>query len=305
MELYQLRTFTAVAHERHLTRAAERLHISQPAVSGQIKALEQAFGVRLFERTSSGMQLTPAGRELLGYAQHVIAGAEELRRAAARLAGGEGVAGRVRIGTVSDPATNRLGDLLALATQRHPALELELLHEVSGAALEAVRQGELDASFYYGAAPGEGFVAVPLRELVYRVVAPAAWMPRVCAANLHDLAALPWVLTPPISSHHALTHRLFAERSVTPPQRHVAADNETVIASLVVSGVGVSLMREEAALAREGAGEICVWPHGRLATTLWFVARDDRAEDPLVGAVLDLVQSLWRATPAALLADAA
>ena len=61
MELYQLRTFAAVAEEAHLTRAAERLHLSQPAVSGHIKALEQELDVRLFERTATGMVLTESG----------------------------------------------------------------------------------------------------------------------------------------------------------------------------------------------------------------------------------------------------
>ena len=65
MELYQLRTFAAVAELGHLTRAAEQLHISQPAVSAQVRALEEELGVVLFERSSSGMQLTPAGRQLL------------------------------------------------------------------------------------------------------------------------------------------------------------------------------------------------------------------------------------------------
>ena len=65
MELYQLRSFAAVAEENHLTRAAERLHLSQPAVSGHIKALEGELGVRLFERASTGMELTAAGKELL------------------------------------------------------------------------------------------------------------------------------------------------------------------------------------------------------------------------------------------------
>jgi DNA-binding transcriptional LysR family regulator len=65
MELYQLRSFAAVAELGHLTRASERLHISQPAVSAQIKALEDELGVALFERVSSGMVLTSAGRKLL------------------------------------------------------------------------------------------------------------------------------------------------------------------------------------------------------------------------------------------------
>ena len=64
MELYQLRGFAAVAESGHLTRAAERLHLSQPALSAQIKALEDELGVHLFERGPSGMALTAAGKRL-------------------------------------------------------------------------------------------------------------------------------------------------------------------------------------------------------------------------------------------------
>ena len=79
MELYQLRSFAAVAELGHLTRAAERLHISQPAVSAQIKALEDELGVTLFERVSSGMVLTSAGRKLLPAAEKVLDAAQALR----------------------------------------------------------------------------------------------------------------------------------------------------------------------------------------------------------------------------------
>jgi len=116
MELYQLRTFAAVAEEGHLTRAAERLHVSQPAVSGQIKALEQELGLRLFDRSASGMLLTVAGRELLGHAQRVLTAAEELKQSARRLTGE--IAGVLRLGTVSNPAAIRLGDLLSAAVRR-------------------------------------------------------------------------------------------------------------------------------------------------------------------------------------------
>lgn len=296
MELYQLRTFAAVAEEAHLTRAAERLHISQPAVSGQIKALEQELGVRLFERAASGMVLTVAGRELLANAQRVLAAADELKRAAKRLTGE--VAGTLRIGTVSNPASIRLGELLARTVEQHPRLELELHHEVSGAALEGVRDGRLDASFYFGDAPGRDVLPLRLREFAYCVTAPAAWTGRLKTAGWAEIAALPWVLTPAISTHNHLVRRLFAEHGIEPPQRHVEADQESVIETLVISGVGVSLMREEAARVLEKAGEIYVWDKARLRTTLWFVCAADRAEDPLLQALFGLLRDVWQLPPA-------
>ncbi len=292
MELYQLRTFTAVAEEGHLTRAAERLHISQPAVSGQIKALEQELEVRLFDRTASGMELTVAGRELLSAAQRVLTAADAMKQTARRLTGE--IAGALRIGTVSNPASIRIGDLLAAAIERHPRLELELQHEVSGAALEAVREGRLDASFYFGDAPGRDVFALRLREPVYCVAAPAAWAGRVHAADWSEIAAMPWILTPALSTHNRLVTRLFEQQGVEPPQSGVEADQESVIETLVVSGVGVSLLREELARARKAAGEICIWDKARLRTTLWFVCAAGREGDPLLNALIALLREIWR-----------
>jgi DNA-binding transcriptional LysR family regulator len=306
MELYQLRSFTVVAEEGHLTRAAERLHVSQPAVSGQIKALEQELGLRLFERSASGMVLTVAGKELLATAQRVLTAAEDMKQKARRLTGE--IAGVLRVGTVSNPASLRVGDLLAAVVERHPRLQLELQHEVSGVALEAVREGRLDASFYFGDAPGRDVVALRLRDPVYCVAAPAAWADRIRSAGWAEIAAMPWILTPATSTHNRLVTRLFEEQGIEPPQRGVEADQESVIETLVVSGVGVSLLREELAKELAAAGEICIWDKARLRTTLWFVCAAGREEDPLLAALFSLLREIWQlpgegaARPAAALA---
>src|SRR5258706_499762 len=87
MELNQLRAFVEIAKVGQLTRAAERLHLSQPALSGQLKALEETLGVSLFERSSSGMTLTAGGRSLLGEAESILAATQQLKQAAQQLRG--------------------------------------------------------------------------------------------------------------------------------------------------------------------------------------------------------------------------
>lgn len=87
MELYQLRTFVAVAREGQLTKAAESLFTSQPAVSAQIKALEDEFGLKLFERSAAGMTPTPAGEALWEEAERLLNASRDLSAKAAALKG--------------------------------------------------------------------------------------------------------------------------------------------------------------------------------------------------------------------------
>lgn len=291
MELYQLRSFAAVAEAGHLTRAAEKLHISQPAVSAQIKALEDELEVALFERTPSGMVLTPAGGRILADAVKILAAAQALRNNATALKGK--VTGTVRVGTLSDPEFIRVGEFLNATVERHPLLQVELHHEVSGAAFAKVRDGELDAGFYFGELAHPAVGGLGLRGMTYRIAAPAAWASRVGSADWARIATLPWVITPAISTHHQLVRKLFDKHGIA-PTKVVEADQEFVIANLVASGVGVSLIREELALAMQKAGEVCLWGEVRLDTTLWFIYALERENDPAIHALLDVLTDTWQ-----------
>ena len=296
MELYQLRSFAAVAELGHLTRAAERLRISQPAVSAQIKALEDELGVALFERVSSGMVLTSAGRTLLPAAEKVLDAAQALRSRARTLQGE--VIGRVRVGTVSDPEFTRVGALLASALQTFPLLEIEIHHEVSGEAFEKVRDGELDATFYYGRRQHHDVVAVPVVNFAYRIVAPAAWGDRIRHASWDELVQMPWIVSPPISTLRTLLDELFEARGSAPDSR-VEADNEAVMRSLAIAGGGVTLMREDIALEAAAAGEVALWNKVRLPTTLEFLYLKQREADPEIRALLSVLHKIWTSAPAA------
>jgi DNA-binding transcriptional LysR family regulator len=292
MELYQLRGFLAVAELAHLTRAAEKLHVSQPALSAQIKALEDELGVLLFDRTPGGMTLTQAGKRLLPEAAKVLADVAALH-GKARAMEGE-VAGHVSVGTLADPEFIRLADFMAQATERFPLLEIELHHEVSGAAFEKVRDGVLDASFYYGDLTHPAVVSFPLREFAYRIAAPALWRDKVVGAPWKDIVALPWLMAPSISTHRVLAAALFAERG-SAPSTLIEADNEMVLRALVASGLGVALVREDLAREGESAGELVVWSDVRLATMLQFICSSEKRQMPELRALQDVIADVWRA----------
>lgn len=290
MELYQLRSFAAIAETGQLTRAAEKLHVSQPAVSAQLKALEEELEFALFDRTPNGMVLTAAGKRLLAEADKVLAAAQNLQNNARALKGE--VVGKTRIGTLSDPEFIRVGEFIGAATTRHPLLELELHQGVTGELLERVRDGALDASFYYGDLKFPSVAGIALREIAYRVAAPASWCERLQNAGWHEIARQPWIIPPLISTHHQLAYALLREHGVE-PTRVVEADQEAVVDSLVVAGVGIALMREDVALARETAGEVCLWNDIRMPTTLWFIYLREREEDPAIRALLQVEKEVW------------
>ena len=103
---------------------------------------------------------------------------------------------------------------------------------------------------------------------------------------------MPWIIPPPISSHHQLAYALLQQHGVS-PGRVVEADQEAVIASLVVSGVGIALMREEVAFEKAAAGEICIWNDEQIDSMLWFVTQRQRQNDPVILALNALQRELW------------
>lgn len=294
MELYQLKTFVAVAELGHLTRAAERLHVSQPAVSGQIRSLEEELGLELFERVPTGMALTRAGTHLLPYAERVLAAAVALRAEVQTLTGR--IQGKLRVGTVSDPGYLRLGEFLSQMVERYPAIELELHKEVSGEALDQVREGELDATFLFSDVLPDQFDGTRLADMTYRIIAPPEWGERMLGAAWEALAAMPWVMMPRNSTYHQMLMSAFGKRGLE-PQKVIEADQASVITNLVASGVGLSLAREDIALAGRDAGRWVLWEPARLQTSLWFVYPSRRAHDAAIDALLKVLGEVWSPEP--------
>ena len=293
MDLNQLRSFVTVARFAHLTRAAEALHLSQPAISGHIKALEEQFGISLFERTSSGMDLTPSGRQLLSEAEQIIGAVQHLQHSAQGLRGQP--TGRLKLGTVLDPVVLRLGDLLVRALDRYPQIELELHQVLSSDALTQVTEQSLDASFYFGSLPAADLRSIPLRDISYRVAIPLTWADELVGASWDALADRPWIVAPEPSSHRQLVTELFDGRAQ--PPRIIEADNESLIVNLVESGVGASLIRAEVVAPMANAGRAAIWPGAGVTTRLWLVHAADRDGDPLLAALRDVLREVWADAP--------
>ncbi|WP_028923546.1 LysR family transcriptional regulator [Pseudonocardia acaciae] len=187
MELRQLLYFVTVADELHFGRAAERLHIVQPAVSQQIRRLERELGVELFDRSPRRVRLTAAGERFLPEARATLAAAERARAVAAE----HGEPGALRLGTsegLGDHLDRVLGRLAALA----PELTVRLGYTRTQARLDQVRDGQLDAAFVRGIEHSPGLRLEPIWEDRLLVALPADHgLAGGAHVDLADLAGLP------------------------------------------------------------------------------------------------------------------
>lgn len=190
MEIRQVRYFLAVAELRHFGRAAEQLHIVQPAVSQQIRRLEHELGTQLFHRTTRTVELTPAGEAFLEYA-HEIAGAVDRASHAMRQ---RQTASRVLcVGTSSG-----LGDLLEQVLEelahRTPDLSVELVRLPEHQRLRQLAQGKLAAVIVREASdpPDDDFERVPiLTEALVAALPATRTTPRRRTVRLDELATMP------------------------------------------------------------------------------------------------------------------
>lgn len=296
MDLTLLRAFVTVARVGNLTRAAAQLHLTQPAVSLQIKNLQETLGVALFARTSHGLTLTRDGQALLPHAERALSAAGDVERAAAALR--QEVRGRLRIGTILDPAFLRLGGFLRQFVETYPQIETALRHGMSGWVAGQIRAGELDVGYYIGQPAEDGmpeglFHAATLTRFQYRVLAPAGWKERVGRArDWRALAALPWIWTPPASAHHRLLSRRFAEAGAN-PVKVAEVDQETSMLDLVKSGVGLSLARDAIAIAEAHAHALTIVEGVTVPTELTFITLAARADEPAIAAAFKLIEAQW------------
>lgn len=290
MDLNRLRTFVTVAREGNLTRASEVLCLSQPTVSGQIKALEDELGLRLFDRISRGMALTQAGRVLLEEAEQTISAARQIVTRAQTLR--EGVVGKFRIGTITEPAMLRLGQTLCRLTSQHPDLRLSLLQGISGDVIDWVIEGRIDAGYVIGTPENSRVGAIEVAPVTLRVVAPAALADKIARLDWPGIAELPWISTPAKCSFSRLATRMFSRHGVR-PQTVIEADQEHTLCGLVASGMGLTLLREDVAINAQAAGDVVLWKPGVEVSHLYFVFARDRESSPALQAILSAVHDVW------------
>lgn len=162
MELRHLRYFLAVATEAHVTRAAERLGVAQPALTQQIRTLEAELGVTLWRRAGRNIELTEAGQVLQGEATAILNRVQEAVRLTRKA--GRGESGRVVVGYIETASyTDAMARIIAACRQHWPAIELQLTQNRTTSLIEALIQRQVDIAFVRPPVPaqaGIGFISL-------------------------------------------------------------------------------------------------------------------------------------------------
>jgi len=256
MEIYQIRAFVTVARLGNLTKAADALSLTQPAVTAQIKALEQSLGVALFERAAGRLTLAKAGEALLPTAESLLVLGARLKAEAQQLQGS--LHGTVELGIPSElPDFLRLGELASAMRDQLPLIELKTVILSSVQLHEQVQTGRMQAALTVVVNPPRGTYWLPLRSVRYRIAMPAELAGALKRGGWREVAQLPW-LDGSAGSH---THLL---------------------------------LREETALAGAESGEFIVWGQARADATLGFMMSNERASEPVLVALTSLMQKIWQ-----------
>ncbi len=224
MRIEQLELLVVLADTGSLRRAAQRMNVSQPALTRSLKLLEASFGAPLVNRSTRGMRLTSAGERLAARARSI---SQELRRArdeVAALAGRWG--GTVCIGASTAMMMQAVPDAVALFRTRCPEVRLRLVDTLYPTAFARLRAGELD--FVVGPVPPEGadpdLRTEPIAVNALRVVARAAH-PRAAARSVAELADAGWALVGPRGGPGDLSRLPFAELGVPVPEPVVECES--------------------------------------------------------------------------------
>ena len=303
-----LRCFITVAREGTVSRAASILHLTQPAVSLQLKALEESTGLQLFNRTPGGFTLTEAGAALLPLAHKAVAAALDFGTAAASLKDTQ--RRTLRVGTVLDPEFIRLGAFVRSLTRGSSQTEVFLRSGMSDDVVAQVGKGELDVGFYVDPTPEAGWspdergldagkiILAPLVSYLYRVIAPVEWSDRIMGKGWQDLAGLPWLATPQRSAHRRILDDIFRQFGPV-PKRVGFTDHEEQMIDFVESGICLSLARDSVIERAVGSRRrnFVIADKVTLACDLSFACLATRRQDPLIANAFTAMQAVWNVKP--------
>ncbi len=283
---YRLQIFLTVAEEGKISRAAERLHLTQPAVSQHIRTLERELGVPLFERRRSGVALTPGGRAFLDYARCILRLVKEGKEAAATASGLQEA--HIHLGASPGVGAFVLPRWIKSFHAHYAAIRVHLKTAPTPQIVREVADGRLQLGIVEGKAEGHGLEITPLwNERIVLVVGEGhPWWERE-TVSMADLRGMPLVIRDRGSLTRAWEERTLRQHGIEPV---VGAefDSPAAIKQAIIAGMGLAFLPYFAVEGEVARGQLRILPlgEGPLRRTLWLLWVPSSLTYPAVNAFL-------------------
>lgn len=292
MEISHLRTFLAVAKRGNLTRAADDLHLSQPAVSRQLQHLEQSCGLSLFERHGRTSRLSEAGQVLLNHAEQVLQTLENCERALSNLRSGKH--GRLILGAGVTTTAYTLPGLIQQYKHRMPEIELSIQTGTTQEILQLVLERQVDLGFVTSPIKHADCVVRPLYSDRIVLVSDASLPFAGISISLAELSDLPLILYTPSGFRDFVENALNQVR--VQPKVAMELDNIEGIKRMVAADVGYAFVPRSAVLEELQRGKLAEVPVRGLPELLRqtsMIRLRYTAPSPATEAFLDVLASHW------------
>jgi DNA-binding transcriptional LysR family regulator len=303
MEIRQLRYLVALAQELSFTNAATRANVAQPALSRQIRKLEDELGVALVDRTSRRVQMTSAGQRLVAHAISILDRLEDARAEVGQVT--ELMSGHIAIGATQTPGPLDISRLLSDFHTRHPGIQLAVREELSITIADRLRTDEIDLGFISEipepARHGLDLQLIAAEPLVL-ALPPGHRLSTQAEIAFCELRNEAFVLFPEGATIRSTFDRLATEHGVKPQVAFVTTDTDRM-REMVTRGLGIGLLPLSDASRPQGQNATVLLKHHRLAYHIYLARRSRRRQSPATVAMTSLVESMFagdRASPSGL-----
>lgn len=254
MKLVHLETFLWLARLRNFSRTAETMNTTQPAISARIAALEQELGVKLVDRSTRELHLTPQGEELLQSCERILSEVEDLRQ---RIVGRTSLRGTVRIGAIDAIVQSWLPRLVERLHAEHPNVVVEVIVDTTANLSSALRHDALQIAICMEPVVEDGFSNFVVCNYAMAWVASPRRFDVERTFEVSELGRLPIISFPPSSPPFRMIAPYFQDESVLASQLSISNSLPTMV-RLAVDGIGVAAVPPVVIPRELAAGELAI-----------------------------------------------
>lgn len=283
MNLKQLQYFALVAEEGQITSAAKQLFIGQPALSYQLKQLEDELGAKLFARQPHGIELTDAGKKLYSYSKQILTLAQNAETEIREIQAGQ--LGSVRLGSVSSSIGVLPSNRLVAFVKEHPGVALDILEDNTYGILDKLKNNLLDLAVIRTPYNRVNLAAIDVSDERMTAVTRLSAFAGKETVKLEDLAGQPLVI---YRRFEGMFKETFTEKGLKPNFVIKCDDSRTAI-RWSDSGLGIALVPESIAAAY-AKGQIYPIDLDQWRTRLQLVWRKDQVVTPLMRQIISLYE---------------